>query len=157
MVELGIALVALTVMEIVLGIDNIVFISIQTAKLPKEQRAKARWFGLGAAMGTRILLLFCINWIMQLTQAIFLWSELLDWLGDGTIGALGLEKAKAWLLDEHHLVTDRGARTVPGIHRIHRTDGPDTLAGARTLVPSWSGRRHARCRAASRPPTLEAS
>jgi predicted tellurium resistance membrane protein TerC len=106
MVELGIALVALTVMEIVLGIDNIVFISILTSKLPKAQRPTARWFGLGAAMGTRILLLLCINWIMQLTSAIFLWSDLLDWLtsrlGDGTIEALGLEKAKEWLLDEHH-------------------------------------------------------
>jgi predicted tellurium resistance membrane protein TerC len=102
MVELGIALVALTVMEIVLGIDNIVFISIQAGKLPKEQRAKARWFGLGAAMGTRILLLFCINWIMQLTSAIFTWSDVLDWLGPGMQETLRLEKAKDWLLEEHH-------------------------------------------------------
>lgn len=106
MVELGIALVALTVMEIVLGIDNIVFISIQAGKLPKEQRAKARWFGLGAAMGTRILLLFCINWIMQLTNAIFVWSDLFQWLaprlGETAMESLGLEKAQEWLLDEHH-------------------------------------------------------
>lgn len=106
MVELGIALVALTVMEIVLGIDNIVFISIQTAKLPKAQRAGARWFGLGAAMGTRILLLFCINWIMQLTQAIFLWTDVIDWLtarfGEGFTSGLGLGQAKTWLVDEHH-------------------------------------------------------
>jgi predicted tellurium resistance membrane protein TerC len=92
-------------MEIVLGIDNIVFISIQASKLPQDQRAKARWFGLAAAMGTRILLLFCINWIMQLTQAIFLWSDLLQWLasrlGDGTMESLGLEKAQSWLLDDH--------------------------------------------------------
>ena len=103
-VELGIALVALTVMEIVLGIDNIVFISIQAGKLPLEQRAKARWFGLGAAMVTRILLLFCINWIMQLTNAIFTWADVLQWLtprlGEGTMETLGLEKAEDWLLDE---------------------------------------------------------
>ena len=101
LVELGIALVALTVMEIVLGIDNIVFISIQAGKLPKEQRAKARWFGLGAAMGTRILLLFCINWIMQLTNAIFLWSDVLGWLGEGTLESIGLGNAQDWLRDEH--------------------------------------------------------
>jgi predicted tellurium resistance membrane protein TerC len=106
MVELGIALVALTVMEIVLGIDNIVFISIQASKLPKDQRARARWFGLGAAMGTRILLLLGINWIMQLTNAIFTWSDLLDWaapwLGARAMESLGLESAQDWLLDDHH-------------------------------------------------------
>jgi len=80
MVEAAIALVALTVMEIVLGIDNIVFISIQTAKLPPEQRALARWLGLGAAMGARILLLLAISWIMGLTQPVFE----LSWLGVGT-------------------------------------------------------------------------
>lgn len=99
MVELGIALVALTVMEIVLGIDNIVFISIQASKLPKEQRATARWFGL--AMGMRIVLLFFINAIMQLTQSIFLWSDLIDllryWLGEWSSDGLGLAQAKEWL------------------------------------------------------------
>jgi predicted tellurium resistance membrane protein TerC len=88
MVELGIALVALTVMEIVLGIDNIVFISIQTSKLPKAQRPRARWIGLAAAMGTRILLLVCINWIMRLTQPAFE----LSWLGIG----------KEWLTEKVH-------------------------------------------------------
>jgi predicted tellurium resistance membrane protein TerC len=106
MVELGIALVALTVMEIVLGIDNIVFISILTARLPKAQRPTARWFGLAAAMGTRILLLLCINWIMQLTQPIFLWSDLIAWLasalGDWSNAGLHLADATKWLLDEHH-------------------------------------------------------
>lgn len=82
MAELAVALVALTVMEIVLGIDNIVFISIQTAKLPKEQRARARWIGLAAAMGSRIVLLFMISWIMQLITPIFRWSDL--GLGIGT-------------------------------------------------------------------------
>jgi predicted tellurium resistance membrane protein TerC len=84
MTEAIIALVALTLMEIVLGIDNIVFISVQTGKLPVEQRAYARWLGLAIAMGARILLLLCINWIMQLTSLafdmtpLFKSSELLD-------------------------------------------------------------------------------
>jgi predicted tellurium resistance membrane protein TerC len=77
MLELGIALVALTVMEIVLGIDNIVFLSIQTSKLPKAQRPRARWIGLALAMGLRIVLLLCINWIMRLTQPAFK----LEWFG----------------------------------------------------------------------------
>lgn len=71
-----VALVALTVMEIVLGIDNIVFISIATSKLPKEQQALARNLGLGLAMGMRILLLFFITWIIGLKAPLFSWESL---------------------------------------------------------------------------------
>jgi predicted tellurium resistance membrane protein TerC len=74
-------------MEIVLGIDNIVFISIQTGKLPQEQRARARWLGLGLAMGARILLLLAINWILGLVQPAFHLSSLgiaAEWLRDPT-------------------------------------------------------------------------
>jgi predicted tellurium resistance membrane protein TerC len=71
-----IALIALTVMEIVLGIDNIVFISIATAKLPKEQQALARNVGLGLAMGMRILLLLFITWIVGLKAPLFTWEGL---------------------------------------------------------------------------------
>ncbi|MCE9524429.1 MAG: TerC family protein [Planctomycetales bacterium] len=66
-----IALVALTLMEIVLGIDNIVFISVVTSRLPEQQQASARRIGLAAAMGTRILLLLTITWIMNLKHAAF--------------------------------------------------------------------------------------
>jgi len=66
--EAWIALLTLTVLEIVLGIDNIVFISILVDKLPAEQRAKARFLGLGFAMLTRILLLLSITWVMQLKE-----------------------------------------------------------------------------------------
>ena len=62
-----IALLTLTVLEIVLGIDNIIFISILSGKLPKHQQDKARLTGLALAMITRILLLFSIVWIMKLT------------------------------------------------------------------------------------------
>ena len=62
-----IALLTLTVLEIVLGIDNIIFISILSGKLPKEQQNRARLTGLSLAMITRILLLFSIVWIMKLT------------------------------------------------------------------------------------------
>ena len=61
----------LALMEIVLGIDNIVFISILTSKLPKEQEAKARNLGLTLALIMRLALLFCIQWIMGLTKPLF--------------------------------------------------------------------------------------
>lgn len=65
---LAIALIALSAMEIVLGIDNIVFISIATSKLPKEQQPRARLIGLALAMGFRILLLCFIATIVSWTQ-----------------------------------------------------------------------------------------
>lgn len=65
------AFLTLTVLEIVLGIDNIVFISILTDRLPENQRDKARIIGLGAAMIMRILLLFAISWIIGLTAPWF--------------------------------------------------------------------------------------
>ena len=65
------ALVALTLMEIVLGIDNIVFIAIVTGRLPKDQQPSARRLGLAAAMIMRILLLLSITWILQLDNPIF--------------------------------------------------------------------------------------
>ncbi|HEX5826884.1 MAG TPA: TerC family protein [Candidatus Limnocylindrales bacterium] len=66
-----IALLTLTVMEIVLGIDNVVFISVLVQRLPAEQRDRARTIGLGLAMGMRILLLLTISWIIGLTEPLF--------------------------------------------------------------------------------------
>ena len=69
--EAWIALLTLTVLEIVLGIDNIVFISILASKLPLNQQARARTIGLALAMITRILLLLSLTWIMRLTEPLF--------------------------------------------------------------------------------------
>jgi len=69
--QLWIALVTLTSLEIVLGIDNIIFISILTGKLPAERQASARTVGLALAMFTRVGLLFSLTWIMQLTEPFF--------------------------------------------------------------------------------------
>src|SRR3954465_15669188 len=66
-----IALLTLTVLEIVLGIDNIVFISILAGKLPAAQQGRARTIGLALAMATRILLLISLAWIMRLTAPLF--------------------------------------------------------------------------------------
>jgi len=66
-----IAFATLTVLEIVLGVDNVVFISILAGKLPAEQREKARRVGLGLAMFIRILLLLSIGWVVRLTSPLF--------------------------------------------------------------------------------------
>jgi predicted tellurium resistance membrane protein TerC len=69
--ETWIALLTLTVLEIVLGIDNVIFISILAGKLPQSQQDKARKLGLSLALVTRIILLFCITWVMGLTKVLF--------------------------------------------------------------------------------------
>jgi predicted tellurium resistance membrane protein TerC len=69
--EAWIALLTLTILEIVLGIDNIVFISILAGKLPANQQSRARTLGLALAMGTRILLLLSLSFIMRLTTPLF--------------------------------------------------------------------------------------
>jgi predicted tellurium resistance membrane protein TerC len=69
--EAWIALLTLTALEIVLGIDNIIFISILVNRLPQHQRKRGRMLGLGFAMLTRILLLLSITWVMRLTEPLF--------------------------------------------------------------------------------------
>ncbi len=69
--EAWIALLTLTALEIVLGIDNIIFISILVNRLPERQRARGRFLGLGLAMLTRIALLLSITWVMRLTMPFF--------------------------------------------------------------------------------------
>jgi predicted tellurium resistance membrane protein TerC len=78
--EAWIALLTLTTLEIVLGIDNIIFITILVGRLPLEQRNSARTLGLGLAMLTRIALLLSITWVMRLT------NELFTVLGHGITG-----------------------------------------------------------------------
>ncbi len=65
------ALLALTTMEVVLGIDNLIFISIATNKLPEAQRPMARRIGIGLALGLRLLLLFTLTWLVGLSQPVF--------------------------------------------------------------------------------------
>jgi predicted tellurium resistance membrane protein TerC len=80
-----IALVALTAMEIVLGIDNIVFIAILAGRLPEHQQAKARNLGLAAALVTRLALLMAISWVIGLKEPLFSFESLgvrPEWLGD---------------------------------------------------------------------------
>lgn len=69
--EVWATLLSLTVMEVILGIDNIIFISILAARLPEHDQARARIVGLGLAMITRIALLCSVAWVMSLTQPFF--------------------------------------------------------------------------------------
>jgi predicted tellurium resistance membrane protein TerC len=70
------ALLTLTVLEVVLGIDNVVFIAILAGKLPAEQQNRARQIGLSLALITRVLLLLTLSWIMGLKEPLFtLWGE----------------------------------------------------------------------------------
>ena len=74
--ETLIALATLTFLEIVLGVDNIIFISILSGKLPPAQQPAARRIGLLLAMGTRVLLLFSLAWVVRLTAPLFaLWTH----------------------------------------------------------------------------------
>lgn len=69
--DIVVSLLALTILEVVLGIDNLVFLSILTEKLPKEQRKKARRWGLAFAWITRLLLLASAVWLVRLTTPLF--------------------------------------------------------------------------------------
>lgn len=69
--QVWLALATLTALEIVLGVDNIIFISILAGKLPEAKREKARLLGLGLAMFIRIALLFSLTWLMELTAPLF--------------------------------------------------------------------------------------
>ncbi len=69
--QIWIAFATLTVLELVLGIDNIVFISILSGKLPPEQQPKARFIGLTMALLMRVILLFSLSWVMTLTEPLF--------------------------------------------------------------------------------------
>ena len=69
--EAWISLATLAALEIVLGIDNVVFLTILAGRLPKEQQPRARRLGLAFALGTRLMLLFAITWVMGLTRELF--------------------------------------------------------------------------------------
>ena len=115
-----IALLTLTVLEIVLGIDNVIFISILAGKLPAASRGSARKLGLAAAMLTRILLLMSLTWIMRLTRPLF--------------GAFGHEvtgKDVILLLGGLFLI-------YKATHEIHeKLEGEETHGSAKAVVSFW--------------------
>lgn len=107
--EAWIALLTLSALEIVLGIDNIIVISILVSRLPINQRQSARILGLGLAMGTRILLLLSLAWMMRLTEPLFsIWGQFIT--GRDLILILGglfliiksVMELKETILGKHH-------------------------------------------------------
>lgn len=99
-----VALVTLIIMEVVLGIDNLIFISILTNKLPEHQRAKARKIGIGLALVMRLALLGTVAWIVQLTTPIFeVFGEPYSWK-DVILIAGGLFLVWKATKEIHHLV-----------------------------------------------------
>ena len=106
-----IALLTLTAIEIVLGVDNLIFIAIMAGKLPEAQRAKARSIGLFGALFTRIALLFSLTWIMQLTAPLFtvLAQEISG--RDVILLAGGLFLLMKSVLELHHMVDADPAAT----------------------------------------------
>ncbi len=74
--QLWVAFATLTVLELVLGIDNVIFISILSGKLPAAQQAKARYIGLALALVMRVILLFSLSWVIGLTAPLFsIWGK----------------------------------------------------------------------------------
>lgn len=73
-IEIVSSIVALVILEIVLGVDNLVFLSILTEKLPRDERKKARWWGLTFAWMTRLLLLASAVWIVKMTKPLFVFN-----------------------------------------------------------------------------------
>ena len=88
MAEVLISLFSLIALEVILGIDNIIFISILADKLPTEQRNKLRYWGIGLAMVMRLILLAAISWILKLDQTLFTLFKI-DFSGKGLILLLG--------------------------------------------------------------------
>mgnify|MGYP000856649528 CR=1 FL=1 len=125
--QIWISLLTLTALEIVLGIDNIVFISILSGKLPLHQQAKARQLGLSLALITRILLLCSLAWMVRLTSPLF------------EIPTLGILHA-AHPVSGRDLILIVGGLFLlfKGTHEIHaKLEGSDTAA-AGALAPSFS-------------------
>jgi len=88
MIDSIIPLLSLIALEVILGIDNIIFISILADKLPEEQRNKLRYWGIGLAMVMRLCLLAIVSWILKLDQTLFTAFQI-DFSGKGLILILG--------------------------------------------------------------------
>lgn len=139
-----IGLLTLTVLEIVLGIDNIIFISILSGKLPPDQQARARQLGLLLALGTRILLLLSLSWVISLTEPLFrLGPEPELAAAAAGAGGHGSEKhpADPWGFSGRDLILIFGGLFLIGksVHEIHgKLEGEEGHAAAGG-APSFAG------------------
>ena len=130
--EIWVSLLTLTVLEIVLGIDNIVFISILSGKLPPEQQSKGRTIGLAAAMITRVLLLLSLSWIMTLTAPLFNLGSL--------IGMDDPEWLEKFAISGRDLILIIGGLFLiyKSTHEIHeKLEGEEDNSGVKKVYSFW--------------------
>ncbi len=114
MTEAIIPLISLIALEVILGIDNIIFISILADKLPEHQRAKLRYWGIGLAMVMRLGLLAFISWILKLDKTLFTVNEI-DFSGKGLILiAGGLFLLYKSTKEIYHKTEPEADNTMPG-------------------------------------------
>lgn len=122
------ALITLSIMEIILGVDNIIFIAILVGRLPEKDQAKARNLGLGAALITRILLLFCLSYMMRAVEPLFHWTDLglpATWFLDAKSNTLDEEVAGVSIRDIILLVGGLFL-IAKSTHEIHaKLEGPE--------------------------------
>jgi predicted tellurium resistance membrane protein TerC len=112
--EAWLSLATLSVLEIVLGIDNILFLSIVSARLPVEQQAMARRIGLGLALLARVLLLFSLTWMIGLTAPIFEIAGVAVSWRDIVLGVGGLFLIVKGTMETHHMLEGHGDESVAG-------------------------------------------
>jgi predicted tellurium resistance membrane protein TerC len=113
----------LALLEIILGIDNVIFLSIISSKLPKEQQAKARYIGLALALGMRVVLLLGIAWLSKLTMTAFMigdhavsWRDIILGLGGLFLLYKGtMEIHHTVQGDEHHVAGGKKAATFANV------------------------------------------
>ena len=109
------SLLTLTLLEIVLGIDNVIFLSIVSGRLPEARQPRARMIGLGLAAAMRILLLFSITWIIGLTQPIFsVFAQEVSWRDVVLMGG-GIFLLVKGTMEIHHMAeaAEEDARAAP--------------------------------------------
>ena len=112
--QVWLAFLTLTALEIVLGIDNIIFLSIVSARLPESQQATARRIGLGLALIARVLLLLSLTWMIGLTQPIFeILGFAVSWR-DIVLGGGGLFLIVKGTSEMHHMLEGHGGEGVAG-------------------------------------------
>jgi predicted tellurium resistance membrane protein TerC len=109
-----VSLATLTVLEIVLGIDNIIFLTIVSGRLPEHQQATARRIGLGLALLARILLLLSLTWMIGLTRPIFAIGDFEVSWRDIVLAGGGLFLIVKGTIETHHMLEGAGGESVAG-------------------------------------------
>ncbi len=123
MLDAIIPLISLILLEVILGIDNVIFISILSDKLPESQRNKLRYWGLGLAMVMRLVLLTLISWILKLDQTLFVLRDI-SFSGKGLIliagGLFLIYKSTVEIYHKTEMAQDSDMPKVPKVSSFKR-------------------------------------